>query len=107
MKMETDKPAGIVFAELIFKNLFWYLVFSAIYANTNPLEWWMVQNVWGRTLLVLLEFAIIASIGFVGKIKDNKNSRKFIKETKAMLFEINATKQNYNLDKNQPEPRNI
>jgi hypothetical protein len=53
------------------------------------------------------KFAIIASIGFVGKIKDNKNSRKFIKETKAMLFEINATKQNYNLDKNQPEPRNI
>ena len=62
MKMETDKPTGVVFTELIFKNLFWYLVFSAIYANTNPLEWWIVQNLWGRVILVLLEFGIIASI---------------------------------------------
>ena len=60
--METNKPTGLVFTELIFKNLFWYLVFSAIYANTNPLEWWMVQNVWGRVILVLLEFGIISSI---------------------------------------------
>jgi hypothetical protein len=73
MKMETDKPAGIVFAELIFKNLFWYLVFSAIYANTNPLEWWMVQNVWGRTLLVLLEFGIIASIFNDDKKNENRD----------------------------------
>ena len=60
--METDKPTGVVFTELIFKNLFWYFVFSAIYANTNPFEWWMVQNVWGRVILVLLEFGIISSI---------------------------------------------
>ena len=62
MKMETDKPTGLVFTELIFENLFWYLVFSAIYANTNPLEWWIVQNMWGRVILVLLEFGIISSI---------------------------------------------
>ncbi len=62
MNMETDKPTGVVFTELIFKNLFWYLVFSAIYANTNPLEWWIVQNLWGRVILVLLEFGIISSI---------------------------------------------
>jgi hypothetical protein len=62
MKMETHKPTGLVFTELIFKNLFWYLVFSAIYANTNPLEWWIVQNMWGRVILVLLEFGIISSI---------------------------------------------
>ena len=62
MKMETHKPTGLVFTELIFKNLFWYLVFSAIYANTNPLEWWIVQNMWGRVMLVLLEFGIISSI---------------------------------------------
>lgn len=60
--METHKPTGLVFTELIFKNLFWYLVFSAIYANTNPLEWWIVQNMWGRVILVLLEFGIISSI---------------------------------------------
>jgi hypothetical protein len=48
-------------------------VFSAIYANTNPLEWWMVQNVWGRTLLVLLEFGIIASIFSDEKKNENRD----------------------------------
>ena len=49
------------------------------------------------------KLAIIAALGFVGKIKDNKKSRNFIKQTKAMLFEINVSKQKHNLDKNQPE----
>lgn len=49
------------------------------------------------------KLAIIAALGFVGKIKDNKKSRNFIKETKVMLFEINVSKQKYNLEKNQPE----
>jgi len=61
MKIETDKPAGVVLTELIFKNLFWFLIFSAIYANINPLEWWLTQNVWGRVLLVILELGIITS----------------------------------------------
>ena len=62
MKMETDKPTGVVLTELVFKNLFWYLIFSAIYANINPLEWWITQNVWGRVLLVFLELGILTSI---------------------------------------------
>jgi len=62
MKMETDKPIGLVLIELIFKNLFWFLIFSAIYANINPLEWWITQNVWGRVLLVFLELGILTSI---------------------------------------------
>jgi len=61
MKMETDKPIGLVLTELIFKNLFWFLIFSAIYANINPLEWWLTQNVWGRVLLVILELGILTS----------------------------------------------
>ena len=28
MKMETNKPIGLVLTELIFKNLFWFLIFS-------------------------------------------------------------------------------
>ena len=62
MKMETDKPIGLALSELIFKNLFWFLIFSAIYANINPLEWWITQNVWGRALLVFLELGILTSI---------------------------------------------
>ena len=73
MKLETNKPVGIVFTELIFKNLFWYLVFSAIYANTNPLDWWMVQNMWGRLILVILEFGIITST-FNDKSENEKDS---------------------------------
>jgi hypothetical protein len=61
MKMETDKPTGLVLTELVFKNLFWFLIFSAIYASINPLEWWLTQNVWGRVLLVILELGILTS----------------------------------------------
>jgi hypothetical protein len=61
MKMETDKPTAVVIMELIFKNLFWYLIFSAIYANINPQEWWLIQNMWGRVLLVILELGILTS----------------------------------------------
>jgi hypothetical protein len=61
MKIETDKPAGLVLTELVFKNLFWFLIFSAVYANINPLEWWLTQNVWGRVLLVILELGILTS----------------------------------------------
>ena len=61
MKMETDKPTSVVITELVFKNLFWYLIFSAIYAIIIPQEWWLTQNVWGRVLLVLLELGILTS----------------------------------------------
>ena len=62
MKMETSKPVGLVISELIFKNLFWYLVFSVIYANTDPTDWWVIKNMWGRIILVFLEMGILASI---------------------------------------------
>ena len=61
MKMETDKPTAVVITELVFKNLFWFLIFSAVYANINPLAWWLTQNVWGRVLLVILELGILTS----------------------------------------------
>ena len=61
MKIETDNPAGLVLTELVFKNLFWFLIFSAVYANINPLDWWLTQNVWGRVLLVILELGILTS----------------------------------------------
>jgi hypothetical protein len=61
MKMETDKPTAVVITELLFKNLFWYLIFSAIYANINPQEWWLTQHIWGRVLLVILELGILTS----------------------------------------------
>jgi len=61
MKMETNKSTAMVITELVFKNIFWYLIFSAIYANINPQEWWLTQNMWGRVLLVILELGILTS----------------------------------------------
>jgi len=61
MKMETYKPTSVVITEIVFKNLFWYLIFSAIYANINPQEWWLTQNMWGRVILVVLELGILTS----------------------------------------------
>ena len=34
MKMETDKPTAVVITELVFKNLFWFLIFS-VYLHFN------------------------------------------------------------------------
>ena len=60
--METNKPVGFVLTELIFKNLFWYLIFAVVYAEVNPHEWWIVQNIWGRVILIFLEIGILSSI---------------------------------------------
>jgi|APGre2960657468_1045069.scaffolds.fasta_scaffold708161_1 hypothetical protein len=61
MNLKTDKPIFLVLVELFFKHLFWYLVFSVVYFNINPEEWWVVQNVWGRIILLLIEMGILSS----------------------------------------------
>ena len=61
MNLKTDKPIFLVLVELLFKNLFWYLIFSVVYFKINPEEWWVVQNVWGRIILLLIEMVILTS----------------------------------------------
>ncbi len=61
MNLKTTKPVHFVFMELIFKNLFWYLVFSIIYFDTNPMNRWKVTSIWGRGILVFLELGILTS----------------------------------------------
>ena len=61
MNLKTYKPIFLVLVELLFKNLFWYLIFSVIYFKINPEEWWVVQNVWGRIILLLIEMGILTS----------------------------------------------
>ena len=61
MNLKTDKPIFLVLVELLFKNLFWYLIFSVIYFKINPEEWWVVQNVWVRIILLLIEMGILTS----------------------------------------------
>ena len=57
----NEKKIPPVF-EFIFKNFGWYLVFSLLYLNTNPVEWWLVQNIWGRVIILFIELSIISSI---------------------------------------------
>jgi len=73
MKLETQKPPSQVLTELFFKNLFWYFIFSLIYFDSNPLNWWMFQSVWGRLIIVILELGIITST-FNEKLENEKDS---------------------------------
>lgn len=69
--METNKPVLLVFTELLFKNLFWYLIFSVIYFDSDPLNWWIVKSMWGRIILIFIELGIITST-----FKDEDNYEK-------------------------------
>ena len=58
---KEQKPLGLKITELIVLNFVWYSIFSLIYFSFNPLTWWLVTNVWGRVLLIILEYGIITS----------------------------------------------
>jgi len=70
--MSSDKekdPIGLKITKFIVSNIFWYLVFSLIYLNIDPKEWWLTQSVWGRVVLILFELILYA-----GTFKDNRKS---------------------------------
>jgi len=55
---KQKKPLGLKITNFIVSNIVWYLVFSLIYLNLNPAEWWLIQSVWGRVVLILIELII-------------------------------------------------
>ena len=55
----------------IFFLLIISLVFSLIYFDFNPLNWWLVTSIWGRIILLILEYGVIMS-SFNNK-KNEKN----------------------------------
>lgn len=57
--IEKSKNPLMLLLEVLIKNIFWYLIFSLIYFDLNPLNWWLVQSSWGRLLLVILELILI------------------------------------------------
>ena len=69
MKKE-GKPLGLKITEFLVLNFVWYSIFSLIYFNLNPLNWWLLTNVWGRIILVILEYGIIMS-----SFNDKKNEK--------------------------------
>ncbi len=40
-------------------NILWYFILAFIHFDLNILDWWIIQNVFGRILLTLLELSII------------------------------------------------
>jgi uncharacterized BrkB/YihY/UPF0761 family membrane protein len=55
---KKDKPLGLKITNFIVSNIFWYLVFSLIYLNLDPTKWWLIQSVWGRVVLILIELIV-------------------------------------------------
>jgi hypothetical protein len=58
---KKEKPMGLKIIHFITTNVFWYLIFTLIYLNLDCREWWLTQNVWGRTTLILMELMIYYS----------------------------------------------
>jgi hypothetical protein len=67
---EEKKPLGLKITNLITTNIIWYLIFSLIYWNLNPLNWWLVTSIWGRVILIFLEYGVIMS-----SFNDKKNEK--------------------------------
>jgi hypothetical protein len=55
---KQKKPLGLKITNFIVSNIFWYLVFSLIYLNLDPTKWWLIQSVWGRVVLILIELIV-------------------------------------------------
>jgi len=55
------KPYSLNILEFLFKNLFWYVIFSFFNQEFNPTKWWIYQYFWGGVLFVLFEFFILSS----------------------------------------------
>ncbi len=67
---ENKKPLGLMLSNFITTNVIWYLIFSLIYWNFNPLNWWLLTSVWGRVILIILEYGTIMS-----SFNDKKNEK--------------------------------
>ena len=72
--MLSDKnnvPFGIKLIEFFLYNIFWFLVFAIIYGGFDITKWWVIENMWGRIILIFLELALFEKC--FGKNKNNKN----------------------------------
>jgi hypothetical protein len=67
---EEKKPLGLKITNFITTNIIWYLIFSLIYWDFNPLNWWLVISIWGRVILTILEYGVIMS-----SFNDKKNEK--------------------------------
>ena len=69
---KKEKPLGLKITELMVFNFVWYSIFSLIYFDLNPLNWWLFTSIWGRVILIALEYGIIIS-SFSNNKENGKN----------------------------------
>lgn len=50
-----------VLSKFIGANILWYFILSFIHFDLYIMNWWAINNVFGRILLTLLELSIIFS----------------------------------------------
>jgi hypothetical protein len=58
---KEEKPFGLKVIHFLVTNTFWYLIFSFIYLNFDIREWWLIQNSFGRFILLFLELTMFYS----------------------------------------------
>lgn len=52
---------GGVLSKFISANILWYFILAFIHFELNIMNWWAINNIFGRVLLTLLELSIIFS----------------------------------------------
>lgn len=65
---------GKVLLKFISANILWYFILAFIHFNLNIMEWWAVNNVFGRILLTLLELSIIFSSLKIAEYEDGEQN---------------------------------
>lgn len=52
----------MILVPLLLGNAIYYLIGSFIAMDWNPINWWLVENFWGRVIIIVLELAIISNV---------------------------------------------
>lgn len=63
-----------VLSKFLSANILWYFILAFIHFNLNIMEWWAINNVFGRILLTLLELSIIFSSLKIAEYEDGEQN---------------------------------
>jgi len=76
--MKNKKLFFPLFLEFLLKNLMAYLILSLVYLDFDLTNWWLIKNVWGRLIIIILELGTIGNT-FKSLLEDVENKDKLSK----------------------------
>jgi len=76
--MKNKKLFFPLFLEFLLKNLMAYLILSLVYLDFDLTNWWLIQNVWGRLIIIVFELGTIGNT-FKSLLEDVENKDKLSK----------------------------